>query len=80
MDQAPGTCGLGDLATGECATVARVDHDAPVGRRLMAMGVMPGCRLRVVGRAPLGDPMMVELPGNVVCLRRRDAQSVAVAR
>ncbi len=55
-----------------------IDHEDSVGRRLLAMGVMRGCRLRVLRRAPLGDPIMVELPGCTVALRRRDARSVHI--
>jgi len=69
---------LYDLHPGDRAVVAEIDHDASIGRRLLSMGLMPGSHLKVVRRAPLGDPIMVELPGCVVCLRRRDAQSVTV--
>jgi ferrous iron transport protein A len=69
---------LYDLQPGDRAVVTDIDHDASIGRRLLSMGLMPGSHLRVLRRAPLGDPIMVELPGCVVCLRRRDAQSVTV--
>jgi ferrous iron transport protein A len=69
---------LFDLQPGDRAVVVDIDHDASIGRRLLSMGLMPGSHLRVLRRAPLGDPIMVELPGCVVCLRRRDAQSVTV--
>ncbi len=80
MTKEPGRkiCGLCDLRAGEQATVASIDHELPIGRRLMAMGLMPGSRLRLLGRAPLGDPLMVELPGSVVCLRGGDARCVGV--
>ncbi|MDD5200977.1 MAG: FeoA family protein [Terrimicrobiaceae bacterium] len=67
-----------DLLPGEWATVSAINHDAGIGRRLLSLGLMPGCRLRLLRRAPLGDPIMVELPGCVVCLRRLDALSVSV--
>lgn len=69
---------LYDLQPGDRAVVADIDHEASIGRRLLSMGLMPGSHLRVLRRAPLGDPIMVELPGCVICLRRRDAQSVTV--
>lgn len=69
---------LDDLLPGEGGTVKAIDHDESVGRRLLAMGLMVGCPLRVLRRAPLGDPIMVKLPGCTVALRRRDARSVHV--
>lgn len=69
---------LCDLQPGDSAVVERIDHEASIGQRLLAMGLMPGCRLRLLSRAPFGDPIRVELPGCVVCLRKGDAMNVTV--
>ncbi len=54
--------------------------DATLAQRLLAMGFLPGAKLRIVQVAPFGDPITVELNGWRVSLRRADAASVAVAR
>lgn len=41
--------------------------------RLFEMGLSRGVRVRVTRRAPLGDPLEVEVRGTRLCLRRADA-------
>jgi ferrous iron transport protein A len=47
-------------------------------RRLLELGFVPGTAVRVVGVAPLGDPLELELRGCRISIRRADAQSVRV--
>jgi len=49
-----------------------------VSRRLLDLGFVPGTRVRVVRRAPLGDPTLYELRGTQLCLRRSEAARVRV--
>jgi ferrous iron transport protein A len=76
----PSTVPLSRLAPGECAEVKSVDGASPIGRRLLELGFRPGTRLRVIRRAPLGDPTTYELRGSRFCLRRAEAERIAVAR
>lgn len=55
-----------------------VDSASPIGRRLLELGFRPGTPLRVIRRAPLGDPTTYELRGSRFCLRRGEAERVAV--
>ena len=71
---------LADLAPGECAVVQGVDPSSPLGRRLLDLGFRPGTPLRVLRRAPLGDPVSYELRGTQLCLRRSEARQIAVLR
>jgi hypothetical protein len=43
------------------------------------MGLTPGEQVRVIGRAPLGDPLEVEIRGYRLSLRHSEAARVAVA-
>jgi Fe2+ transport system protein FeoA len=47
-------------------------------RRLLEMGVTPGCDLTVVRVAPLGDPVEVRLRGYRLTLRKSDAAHIEV--
>ncbi len=47
-------------------------------RRLMELGLVPGTSIRLVGVAPLGDPMEFEVRDCRLSLRRADAQGVAL--
>ena len=66
---------LGLDGTGE---IADVTGRGPVTQRLLAMGFLPGTPIRVVGVAPLGDPLTVELDGWRVSLRRSEAALLEV--
>jgi len=70
---------LSRLAPGQCAVVKVLDGSSPIGRRLFDLGFRPGTRLRVIRRAPLGDPTTYELRGSRFCLRRSEAERVGVA-
>jgi Fe2+ transport system protein FeoA len=54
------------------------DEGEPAGRRLLDLGFTPGSRVRVVRRAPLGDPVEYELRGSRICLRRSEAERIRV--
>lgn len=50
----------------------------PFRRKLLAMGVTPGCEVTVVRFAPLGDPIQVEMRGFQLCLRKSEAAVINV--
>jgi ferrous iron transport protein A len=58
--------------------VEHVEPGSPVSRRLLDLGFVPGTRVRVLRRAPLGDPTVYELRGTQLCLRRSEAVRVLV--
>ena len=70
---------LGNLAPGQKAVVrALTQAAAPFRRKLLAMGLTPGCTLEVVRVAPLGDPLELSLRGFSLCLRRAEAAAIEV--
>jgi ferrous iron transport protein A len=70
---------LADLEPGALARVLAVEGEAePVGRRLLDLGFTRGSRIRVVRRAPLGDPVEYELRGSRICLRQSEARRIRV--
>jgi ferrous iron transport protein A len=75
----PASVPLADLTPGQCAVVRAVDGASPIGRRLLELGFRPGTQLRVIRRAPLGDPTTYELRGSRFCLRRAEAERITVA-
>jgi len=44
----------------------------------MALGLLPGMILKLVRRAPLGDPLAIEFAGQVVSLRLAEADGLMV--
>ena len=69
---------LSSLAAGDRATVPAVDDSTPIGRRLLDLGFLPETEVRVVRRAPLGDPIAYYLRGYQLCLRSSDAARIRV--
>ena len=74
----PSSIPLSRLAPGQCAEVKAVESASPIGRRLLELGFRPGTRLRVIRRAPLGDPTTYELRGSRFCLRSSEAERISV--
>ena len=75
---APTPVSLAALEPGADAVVALVQADGPVGRRLLDLGFVPDTPVRVLRRAPFGDPVVYELRGMRLCLRRSEAARVTV--
>ena len=76
---------LSELAPGRDAIVESVlelgpggTEGAPLGKRLMELGLLPSTLVRVLRRAPLGDPIEFELRGYRLCLRQSEAARVRV--
>lgn len=69
---------LCDLDLGDEAVVVSIDEHGPAGRRLLDLGLLPGTRVRALGRAPLGDPSIFELRGYQLCLRNTESSRVRV--
>ena len=67
---------LDQLAVGQEAVVRTVGGEGALRSRLLDMGVIPGTRIRVARRAPLGDPIELHLRGYVLTLRAEDAKAV----
>ena len=69
---------LTDLAAGEGGILCQPREDIPIPRRLLDLGFVPGTAVRVLRRAPLGDPLEIELRGYRVCLRRSQLDALVV--
>lgn len=69
---------LNALAEGETGTIRRVMGDPVTTRRIREMGVVPGARVTVERRAPLGDPIEVRVLGYHLSLRKSEADGIEV--
>lgn len=69
---------LDQLAIGSRASVVFVRGGDAVSLRLLEMGLVPGIGVSVVGTAPLGDPLELELCGYRLSVRRSEAALVEV--
>ncbi len=70
---------LSELAQGQCATVrAFLSLSIDVRKKLMVMGILPDTEIRLIRRAPLGDPLQVEVRGVSLAVRENIAAQIEV--
>ena len=69
---------LDELPVGCAGVVERLEGTGPTDRRLMDLGLLPDTSVRVVRRAPLGDPTVYALRGYQLCLRRAEARRIQI--
>lgn len=70
---------LDDLQIGQQATIVTLAMLAPdIRKKLMVMGMLPNTTVSLIRRAPLGDPLQVEVRGVTLALRGKIAQAIEV--
>lgn len=69
---------LNQLRIGQSAIVRDVSGDDAIAMRLLEMGLTEGEPIRLIGAAPLGDPLEYELRGYRLSLRKAEAERVQI--
>lgn len=69
---------LRQLSLNKKARVTTVAAHGEMGRRIRDMGLVPGVEIRVIGRAPLQDPVALRLKGFTLSLRNSEADYIRV--
>jgi Fe2+ transport system protein FeoA len=70
---------LADMRPGQRGIVKQFSGDDGQQMRLMEMGLLPGTEVRFVRRAPLGDPLEVEVRGFHLSLRTVEAARIGIS-
>ena len=70
---------LAEMQPGQRGIVTQFLGDDGQRMRLMEMGLLPGTEVRFVRKAPLGDPLDVELRCFHFSLRRVEAGRIAIS-
>lgn len=70
---------LATTRVGDTATIGTVTGPRAFRRRLLELGLVPGTEVRIVRRAPLGDPLELAVRGGRLSLRAREAASILTA-
>jgi Fe2+ transport system protein FeoA len=70
---------LDKLKDGQSGTIHSLDMVQPSTVRLMEMGLFEGSTVKVLRRAPLGDPMEIQVGDYRLSLRREEAALVDIA-
>lgn len=53
--------------------------DSTLSLKLLEMGLTKGQKIKAVFKAPFGDPIAYELNGNLISMRKEEAQQIQVA-
>jgi len=70
---------IGELSVGQTARVTGYRQaDRAYRHKLLRMGLTKGVHLRLVRRAPMGDPVELELRGFHLTLRKAEAEALEV--
>ncbi len=70
---------LYDLVEGEEGIILKIKGRGMFRQRLMEMGFLAGKKVKVIKKAPLGDPVEYKIMGYYVTLRRSEARLIEVA-
>lgn len=66
------------LEVGRSARIAAPADGDAIPTRLVDLGFVPGTELRVLRRAPFGDPIELEIRGYRLCLRAEQVAGLLV--
>jgi len=68
-----------EMKVGECGRVSGYSgNDREYRHKLLRMGLVKRAEFKVVRRAPMGDPIEIELRGFNLTLRRAEADALEV--
>jgi len=71
---------LTELTVGQSGRVVEVHGSDDISVRLLEMGLTPGIALTLVGSAPMGDPLEIELRGYRLSVRKSEADRVEITK
>ncbi|MBN2062085.1 MAG: ferrous iron transport protein A [Deltaproteobacteria bacterium] len=62
----------------QSGTISAVHVGGELGRRIRDMGLVPGTKVKIQGRAPLNDPVALKVRGSTLALRNSEADFIDV--
>lgn len=66
-----------DMLPGESATISSTNvEELPL--RVVELGCVPGHRIEALRIAPLGDPILFQIDGNQIAIRKESAQFITI--
>ena len=62
----------------QTGTIKSIRAQGEMGRRIRDMGLVPGAKIKIQGRAPLYDPVALRVMGFTLTLRNSEADYIEV--
>jgi ferrous iron transport protein A len=69
---------LRQMKKNQSGTITSIKTGGELGLRIREMGLVPGTRITIQGRAPLNDPVALRVMGGVLTLRNNEADHITV--
>lgn len=69
---------LNNLKPGQKATINKLIGNEKLVKRLLALGCIEGTEIFFKRCAPLGDPIIINLRGFDLAIRKKDAEGILV--
>lgn len=67
-----------DLKPGMKGYIKYLNCDEKLTKRLLALGFIEGTEISVKNAAPLGDPIIINLRGTDLAIRKKDAKNIHI--
>jgi len=74
----PAPTKLSELPEGSSAIIESVMSGRSTLTRLRELGLVPGTTVRIVRRAPLGEPIEISVRGSMLAMRNQDAAHISI--
>ena len=69
-----------DLKPGDKALIQTIYGDEKFAKRLLALGCIEGTEVTLKATAPLGDPIIINLRGFNLAIRKKDAKNIGIVK
>ena len=70
--------GLDEALVKSRVKVIQIVPESKIRRRVMDMGITKGVEITVEGKAPMGDPIEIQVRGYNLSLRKNEAKDILV--
>lgn len=70
--------GLNEIEIKQKVKVVQIVPGSKVRRRIMDMGITNGVEITLEGKAPMGDPIEIQVRGYKLSLRKNEAKDILV--
>lgn len=67
-----------DLRPGQNGFIENIIGDEKLSKRLLALGCIEGTRVTLKTKAPLGDPIIINVRGFDLAIRKKDAANIKI--
>lgn len=71
---------LTELKPGDFGEVSKIFGKGFTRRRILDLGIVKGTKVKVVRKAPLGDPVEIEIRDYNLTLRKLEAENIWVVK